>query len=392
MVSPMPLRTILAGAFTSRLRPPSMPHLFTYQEALRLDVTRRPIGAGISILPVLLWRLLTGQRAMGTALVVGLLHGCIQKGCHIATSTEALAPIMEGGRVVGLTVRIQGGELTTYRARCGTILASGGFEWDDERLRHHFPGPVDFLASPCENDGAAHRIVLEAGGVLAHMDQANITGGIPVSSKLRPFGVSSFFHNEPNAIIVNRRGHRFTNETDVNLGVELDRRECTSSQPLHLPAWLISDSKFLKRQPLVRRAAMRNEGWLISADTLFTLAEKVGIPSTGLERAVHEFNQGAANGADRFGRKGRLRPIVSPPFIAVPFSRTIVSTKGGARTDECGRVLGKDGVVIKGLYCAGVAMANPIGSWALGPGTTLGPNMTWGFICANTLIDWRQRG
>jgi 3-oxosteroid 1-dehydrogenase len=48
--------------------------------------------------------------------------------------------------------------------------------------------------------------------------------------------------------------------------------------------------------------------------------------------------------------------------------------------------LRQDGSVIPGLYAAGLTMANPIGTRALGAGTTLGPNLTWGFICAEALL------
>ena len=51
-----------------------------------------------------------------------------------------------------------------------------------------------------------------------------------------------------------------------------------------------------------------------------------------------------------------------------------------------GQVLRPDGSVIAGLYAAGLAMANPIGTRAVGPGTTIGPNLTWGFICGNSLL------
>jgi 3-oxosteroid 1-dehydrogenase len=49
-------------------------------------------------------------------------------------------------------------------------------------------------------------------------------------------------------------------------------------------------------------------------------------------------------------------------------------------------VLRPDGSIIPGLYAAGLAMANPIGTRAVGAGTTLGPNMTWGFIAAETIL------
>ena len=74
------------------------------------------------------------------------------------------------------------------------------------------------------------------------------------------------------------------------------------------------------------------------------------------------------------------------PYFAVPVNRSILVTKGGPRTNEHGQVLREDGSVIGGLYCAGVAMANPIGTRNVGAGTTLGPCMTWGYICAQDLL------
>jgi 3-oxosteroid 1-dehydrogenase len=74
------------------------------------------------------------------------------------------------------------------------------------------------------------------------------------------------------------------------------------------------------------------------------------------------------------------------PFVAVPINRSTVGTKGGARTNERGQVLRPDGSIIAGLYCAGNAMANPIGTRAVGAGTTIGPCLTWGFICGTNLL------
>ncbi|KYB46051.1 hypothetical protein AB664_27480 [Brucella anthropi] len=67
-------------------------------------------------------------------------------------------------------------------------------------------------------------------------------------------------------------------------------------------------------------------------------------------------------------------------------NRSIIGTKGGPRTNEFGQVVRQDGSIIPGLYAAGLAMANPIGTRAVGAGTTLGPNLTWGFISAETIL------
>ncbi|MGO4832290.1 hypothetical protein AB4144_08345, partial [Rhizobiaceae sp. 2RAB30] len=44
-----------------------------------------------------------------------------------------------------------------------------------------------------------------------------------------------------------------------------------------------------------------------------------------------------------------------------------------------------------GLYCAGASMANPIGARGVGAGTTVGPFMTWGYVCASHMITQTNR-
>ncbi|WP_242600720.1 FAD-binding protein, partial [Erwinia billingiae] len=95
----------------------------------------------------------------------------------------------------------------------------------------------------------------------------------------------------------------------------------------------------------------------------------------------------SAHGKSDKRLRGGLLPIERAPFLAIPFNRTFLATKGGPRTDRYGRVMHKNGSVIPGLFCAGVAMANPIGTRAVGAGTTLGPNLTWGYICGRTLAE-----
>jgi 3-oxosteroid 1-dehydrogenase len=90
--------------------------------------------------------------------------------------------------------------------------------------------------------------------------------------------------------------------------------------------------------------------------------------------------------AGKLNRNGALGTIEKPPFYAAPYHRVVLTTKGGPRTNERGQVLRQDGSVIGGLYCAGVAMANPIGTKAVGAGTTIGPCLTWGYICGKGLL------
>ena len=151
---------------------------------------------------------------------------------------------------------------------------------------------------------------------------------------------------------------------------------------------------------LFRWYARHEPRWIIKAPTLEALAEQIGLPADALIATVSRFNGFCAQGKDadfargeslwemkKFGGPAsQLKPIERPPFVAISFNRSILGTKGGVRTNAKGQALRQDGSVIPGLYAAGLTMANPIGTRALGAGTTLGPNLTWGFICAEALL------
>ena len=103
-------------------------------------------------------------------------------------------------------------------------------------------------------------------------------------------------------------------------------------------------------------------------------------------RGSHGWDPGR-NGDPRMKPNSCLGSIEQGPFHAFPFPVSFLGTKGGPRTDAKARVLRPDGSVIEGLYCAGNAMANPIGSKAVGAGTTLGPCLTWGYIAGQGLLS-----
>lgn len=387
MLSPRPLSRRLLGPLARRLRQPPFPHIYTYQEAVASGVYRRPIRTALRHAPHLAWRLLTDQRAKGTALVTGLLRGCLDHGVRVILNAPAIDlqqdPVTGG--VNGAVMR-QGNSIGTIHARCGVVLATGGFEWDAGRLAIHFPGPVDFIASPRENTGDGHAMAERAGAALAHMDQANIVPAMPATYEGKPHALSLFYHREPNILVVDRNGKRFVNEHLFNLGEVLDARQ-DDGLPQHLPAWLISDRSFL-RHSLVFRWYMRSRpDWVVRAHGLPALADRLGLPVEAVIATLMRFNAMAECGVDTdFGRQD-LKPICGPHYVAVPFNRSFVSTKGGPRTNAKSQVLRPDGSAIDGLYCAGVAMANPIGSRGVGSGTTLGPNMTWGYIAGLSLAD-----
>lgn len=401
MLSPRPLSRRVAGPYASRLRHSTLPHIFTYHEGVETDLYHHPVRVALRLAPALLWRLATNSAGKGTALIAGLLRGCLDQGCRIELEARALALSTNAqGEVVGAVVE-QHGERRRFHARRAVLLATGGFEWNAEMVGRHFPGPLDYIGSPRSNEGDGHRMAAEVGAQLDHMDQANVYPAVPTLYEGRLQGMPVRFQAEPNAILVDRTGRRFADEHQFNLGEVLDRRDPVSGQPIHLPAWLVTDARFLRRAPVVRWHARYDKSWLVRAGSIEELAERIGLPRETLRQTVNRFNELCAKGQDDDFGRGRSKPasgksepalqaIEAPPFLAMRFSRTILSTKGGARTNEHGQVLRKDGSVIAGLYCAGVAMANPIGTRAVSAGTTIGPNMTWGYICALSVLRANQ--
>ncbi|MFA5120954.1 FAD-binding protein [Zavarzinia sp.] len=392
MLTPRPLRPAILGPLARRIRPPMLGRIFTYQEILGTDLYHRPFAVGARLLPHVAWRWLTGRRAKGTALVAGLLRGCLDHGARLLLETPALSLLRDEatGRVTGALLRHRGRDIAVH-ARRGVVIATGGFEWDAERRNRHFPGPMDFVTSPPGNNGDGHRMAEAAGATLARMDQANLNPAVPKIYEGQLQGMALFFHRAANAIVVDRNARRFFDESIFNFGEVIDARDPATGLPRHLPAWLIADAAFLRWSPLLRWHRRYRKDWLVEAGDLATLAGRIGLPPAALAETVARYNRFCAAGLDRdFGRKavsgnGRhqsgLGPIARPPFVAIPFNRSFVSTKGGPLTDENGRVLRADGSIIAGLYCAGVAMANPFGTRGIGAGTTIGPNMTWGHVC-----------
>ncbi|MFV0294540.1 MAG: FAD-binding protein, partial [Hyphomicrobiaceae bacterium] len=397
MLSPLPLSPRILGRLGRSIRSSTVTHLFTYQELIDLNPYNRPIAAGIRAFARLLRRWLTGERGQGTALIAGLVRGCLDAGVTFKLDSRATRLVQNAdGRITGVELETRGVPVTVG-ARRGVVIASGGFEWNAELRERHFPGWLDLIGTPRANEGDGQKMAAAAGALLDHMDQANIYPCLPTRYEGQRNGLPAQFQAAAHAIVVNRDAKRFCAEGHYNIGEALDARG-PNGEPVNLPCYLIADSRFLGNSRPFRWYSSYEPGWVRKASTIAGLATQLGLPAGELEATVDRWNEFCRLGRDadfargentwenyKAGGSFRLRPIDTPPFVGMSFNRSFIGTKGGARTNEHGQVLRPDGSVIPGLYAAGLAMANPFGTRTIGSGTTIGPNMTWGYIAAETI-------
>jgi 3-oxosteroid 1-dehydrogenase len=408
MVSPKLISKNILGKWGLRIRKSVKPQFFTYKEVVG-SVLSSPVKSAARMFPRLALRFLTRQVGMGNALVVGLLKGCLDKGCEILPETAAQRLITDPdtGRVIGLEAKSDGRDLR-IRARKGVVLATGGFEWNRELLDRYFPG-TGLLGSPRTNTGDGQIMAQQAGALLERMDQANISPSTYTMYEGQRQAQPLYENYPAHSILVNREGRRFVNEGSPSVGVVLNERDPATGQPAHLPVWRIFDAHFARKNTLSMYFGGKDPSWFRKADTIAALARMIDLDPDALAATVARFNQFAGRGVDedfhrgetvweRFygggpsgtSRNGSLGMIDEPPFYAAPFHLAILGTKGGARTNRHGQVLRPDRSIIGGLYAAGLAMANPIGTKAVGAGTTIGPCLTFGYICGRTLLAENQ--
>ena len=397
-VSAAPLRSSQLSEWRSKIRKPTMDIRITYEEVVDTHFYANPKKGMLKFWPRLAWRKFMDKRVRGNALTVGLLKGCLDAGVEVRLNAAAQRLVLEDGAVSGVEY-VQDGRAMAVAATKGVILASGGFEWNDDMMTEHFPGPVEWRASPSTNTGDGQRMAAEAGARLDHMDQALVMGTTPVMYEGRVQGQPAADYFLPHSMIVNRHGRRFVNEKQMNVGLAFAKMDPTTGEPAHLPAWRIYDGQYAVKYPhaLPSKAIDCNH---FRADTLAELARQINVDPDGLADTAKRFSAFARAGVDEdFGRGATiwdrnrggdpahepnptLGTIEKPPFYAMPFKASFLGTKGGARTNEKGQALREDGSPIAGLYAAGNVMANSFGSKGVGAGTTLGPCLTWGYIAA----------
>lgn len=398
MVSPKMISRFLLGRWWNRVRKSVKPQYFTYKEMIG-GVLKDPWRSMWKLGPSLAYRWLTASVGLGNGLTVGLVRGCLDHGCRILLDADVKRLLVDGGdprtsAVTGVEA-VVAGRKQAIRAAKGVVLATGGFDWNAELMKRHFPG-TEIIGAPRTNTGDGQVMAQSVGALLERMDQANIAPVTFTTYEGERHAQPLYESYAPHCILVNRAGHRFVSEGSASLGVAIDARD-DKGRPRHLPAWRIFDARYAAKNALSMYFGNKDPNWFRKAATLEELSAQIGLDPQVLRATVDRFNGWSKTGRDEDFHRGEtawekyytgdraLGTVEEAPFYAAPFLYGSLGTKGGARTNRHGQVLRPDHSIIAGLYCAGLAMASPIGTKAVGAGTTIGPCLTFGYIAGKAI-------
>lgn len=330
-------------------------------------------------------------------------------GVVIVTGARARDLVKEERRVNGVVCETRRGRHIFF-ARRGVVLATGDFTNDPE-LKSRYMGAQEAKASGVNPTatGDGQKLGLALGARILNGDLAlgpelrfvpperqNLLLNLPPwpwlaqsmawslehlpDALLRPF-IMSFVTTalapssglfESGALLVNRKGTRFTDERNQPALAVPDQPagEAVILLDARLAQLFTGWPNFVSTAPGVAYAYLgdyrRNRRDIYhAAPTLKSLAGKLGVPAERLAQTVADYNASRSE-PSRFG---------AGPYVALGPARAVfVHNEGGLAVDHDHRVLGADDEPIEGLYAAG----------ATGQGGLLlkghGHHLAWAFV------------
>jgi fumarate reductase flavoprotein subunit len=320
-------------------------------------------------------------RGEGHEVISTLDRHCSQRGVEIVFGARVSELLRDDdGHVTG--VRANGDELHAG----AVVVATGGFGANPELLAKHYPdaaAPGDwtwYIGSPdARGDG-----IMLGEGVGAALDGHN--RGLLLATPGFSHDLEVFLPGW--LVLVDRTGRRFASETAPYsmLGGLIQRhggvvwavfdeaaRAAAEPTPMQRAYWV---GDILKAQA--------DAGGIHREESLAALALSAGIDGEALAGTLERYNADCEFGRDDAFFKppaAGTRPIVDPPFYAVPVRPAILAWTGaGLRIDADMRVIGRDERSIPGLFAAGETVGSLHGDRYVGGGGSFGPCLAFGKI------------
>ena len=327
------------------------------------------------------------------------------------TETTLVKLVKTGERVTGAICQNADGHYVLINASKGVIIATGGYSGNREMLEARQPLTLKLASRQGSADnGSGIKAALWAGAMMQNDSLSmffNRTAIKPDQVSGYDVGGKNFWYGEQPFMKVNLNGERFCNESglyeylthsvqfqkdytycdiwDSTFAEDVDRFEMLGCSRLELfdngaPSNWTLERAWEAVEKLIE------DGYVVKADTLEELAEKLGLPVENFLRTVERYNGFEAQGHDDdFGKVAyRLSRIDTPPYYGVRCSAWHLCTLDGVIINTNMNALDTHHDPIEGLYVVGDASG----------GTFSGvyPNLCTGLAAGRSMTFGRRAG
>lgn len=296
----------------------------------------------------------------------------------------------ENDRVVGIIAQNGAGDYVRYRASKGVIIATGGYGNNADMMAALQPHTLDQICVNYNKAGAKGdgiKACLWAGAIMdtTHTSMIFDRGAIKPDEagecgKSLP-GAMFWMGSQP-FLKVNLKGERFMSEYqpydyilhsaasqphhtyctiwDSNYAADIERFATHGCSRLY-PHENGTDPVFPMGMIVDMNAGLEADGYIVKADTIEELAEKLHIPADTFAATVKRYNELADKGVDEdFGKESyRMSKLEAAPFYGVrQCGGYFICTMDGIQIDDNMHAVNEQYEPIEGLYVIGDCSGN----------------------------------
>lgn len=347
-----------------------------------------------------------------------LFDYAVKHGARFDFSTKMVKLEKKNGRVTGCIAQNAEGKYVRYNAKKGVVVATGGYAQNFKMLEALQPWNLRVTGRTGAMPGARGDGIKACLWVGAKMDETHSLLKFDRCA-LRPdqnpgvktiqSGDSGFFWmgSQP-WLKVNAYGKRFMNESGtyenilhadefqkghchytlfdsnwVQYAEQFKMHGCSRMFPFENGADPNISWKVVKEKML---PGLIEKGYVVQADTIEELAQKLGLPAKTLQATVTRYNELAKSGNDvDYGKEPhRLTPVNKAPFYGAKNTGWMLCTLDGIQIDTNMNAIDTEGNPIPGLYVVG----NDSGGYF----ASEYPNLATGMACGRTVTFGRLVG
>lgn len=294
----------------------------------------------------------------------GVMRQCVidrSENIDVWYESPAVHLIQDPGNKTIIGVQVErNGKTLNVRADNGVVMACGGFENNEEMVETYLGLSTFVPQGTLYNTGDGHRMVMEVGADLWHMDVYEGMGALGASTIIEERVAHHIGYMPPctsgSVLLVSGAGTRFVDENFVTRHGHVENGDVYENPWYPEDIYLIMSNQNYQTALAYQVAIPADYEYTYCGNTWEELAEAAGIDAEGLKASVEKFNGYAESGVDaEYGRSAESMSAfpAEGPYYAVKLAPVILNTQGGARRNENAEVLDTEGNPIPHLYSAG---------------------------------------